>query len=412
MKSMDDDAVQDLSDLIGLVYDSALEPNQWKTLLDRLCKMFPGHVGHLMTYENFRMMGYYSPISFADPSFKDRLDVLLDDGRPIADYSDAEAELAELNRKDPHYLGGVQCTRNWFTDEEYRLSAGYKTVMSQVGLFHWHALVFAMNGPRIAVLNLVELEAMADLCDHQGVTRTLNLISPHVVRGARIARALYMAKEAAETYKGFLDGIALPLIIVDGDGVLQVTNSAGQRLIDRGGMLSPSPSGQVALVQEHANSAFVKALREVGRDGDARGLIVEDGDNPVSLCIAPFHPAMMTNLRTEQDIFDKSQLYAVFFGTKGEEFISTGLLQDVFQLTHREAEVCSALVAGKPPAQIAEIQGRAEKTIRNQIQSVHEKVGVTSTRELSEALSVFRTVGAMFDNNDPHLFGPQKLPSH
>ncbi len=81
-------------------------------------------------------------------------------------------------------------------------------------------------------------------------------------------------------------------------------------------------------------------------------------------------------------------------------------------MTNREADVCIALVAGQSPAQIAEAQGRAEKTIRNQIQAVHEKVGVTSTRELAEALSVFRTVGAMFDGNDPHLFGSQKLPSH
>ena len=83
------------------------------------------------------------------------------------------------------------------------------------------------------------------------------------------------------------------------------------------------------------------------------------------------------------------------------------LLRDVFQLTPREAEVCSALVAGKSPAEIADLTGRAEKTIRNQIQSVNEKVGVSSTRALSEALSVFRVVGAMFDTDDPMLFTPE-----
>jgi hypothetical protein len=49
---------------------------------------------------------------------------------------------------------------------------------------------------------------------------------------------------------------------------------------------------------------------------------------------------------------------------------------------------------------------RALKTVRNQIQAVHEKVGVTSVAELSEALSVFRTVGAVFDGRDPALLGP------
>lgn len=38
---------------------------------------------------------------------------------------------------------------------------------------------------------------------------------------------------------------------------------------------------------------------------------------------------------------------------------------------------------------------------RNQIQAVHEKVGVTSTRDLADALSVFRSVGAMYDDAAP-----------
>ena len=65
-------------------------------------------------------------------------------------------------------------------------------------------------------------------------------------------------------------------------------------------------------------------------------------------------------------------------------------------LTPREAEVCRGLLEGQKPSDLAVNMKRSEKTIRNQIQSLHEKVGVTSTRELTDALSVFRSVGAMY----------------
>ena len=73
------------------------------------------------------------------------------------------------------------------------------------------------------------------------------------------------------------------------------------------------------------------------------------------------------------------------------------LLQAAFGLTQREAEVCRGLLTGSKPSDLAREMDRAEKTIRNQIQAVHQKVGVNSTRDLTEMLSVFRSVGAMYD---------------
>jgi len=253
---------------------------------------------------------------------------------------------------------------------------------------------------------IFELELADPAPDYGGLTKLLRLLSPHIVRGARIAWALYMVKEVAETYKGFLDAIALPLIIIDVSGMLQMTNAAGQRLIDRGSLFECSLANRIALIDDHDNDYFQKALHDSNRDAEPRGLHLDLDAGPVTLCITPFSPSMMTDIIIEKDVFDHGQLFAVFIGTSAEAAVNTGLLQGVFRLTGREADVCGALVARQTPAQVADAQGRAEKTIRNQIQFVHEKVGVTSTRELAETFSVFRTVGAMFDGNDPHLFGP------
>ena len=86
-------------------------------------------------------------------------------------------------------------------------------------------------------------------------------------------------------------------------------------------------------------------------------------------------------------------------------------MRDVFGLSLREAEVCRAVLAGQSPAQIALRSGRAEKTIRDQIQMAYDKIGVSSAPELEEALSVFRTVGAMLDH-DVTGGRDQTLPGH
>ncbi|PTX54642.1 DNA-binding CsgD family transcriptional regulator [Litoreibacter ponti] len=410
MQTVNDIGPQDLSDLIGLVYDSALEPEQWSSFQRRIHELFPGFLSMCQTLDGPKVMGIYNPGNFVEQPLQDFYETTTDEGRYVATDGITDT-LRGITRNDTPAPGAPRISRNVMTDEELRNSALYKNGLRHLGCGHWTGVIFAVSGNRYAALNFLEIEDANPVPDYDGLTKLLRLLSPHIVRGARIARALYMAKEVAETYKGFLDAIALPLIIIDAGGVLQMTNAAGQRLLDRGALLASSSENRIALIDEHNDAGFRRALRGAQREGEPHGLLVDLDDEPVSLCITPFSPTMMTNLKSEKDVFDRGQLYAVFVGTKGGAAVNTGLLQDVFQLTRREADVCSALVAGRSPAQIAEIQGRAEKTIRNQIQSVHDKIGVTSTRELAEALSVFRTVGAMFDSNDPHLFGPMYAPA-
>lgn len=402
---------QQLSDLIGLVYDSALEPQQWSSLQRRICDHFAGFVGTSQTFDGPKLIGSYDPVNLVEEAKQATYDEMTDDGRmrDTEDMTDAFDKIRDPEKVVP---GAPRISRDRMTDEELRNSPIYLNGLKHVGCFHWTGIIFAVSGSRYATLNFFEVEHADPAPDYDGLTKLLKLLSPHIVRGARIARALYMAKEAAETYKGFLDAIALPLIIVDAGSALQTTNASGQRLIDRGLLLACSSANRLTLMEDYDNDDFQRALRESNRDSEPRGLRVDLEDGPVSLCITPFSPSMVTDIKSEKDVFERGQLYAVFVGSSGEAAVNTGLLQDVFRLTGREAEVCSALVAGQSPVQISEAQGRAEKTIRNQIQAVHEKVGVASTRELAEALSVFRTVGAMFDANDPHLFGAQKLPSH
>jgi DNA-binding CsgD family transcriptional regulator len=404
----DDISLDDLSELIGLVYDSALEADQWAGLTQRIIKMFPGHVSMTITYEGARVVGAYTPGGFVSNRAQAIYDENVVEGRPLVAKAESTSDFQELHRRiSTPSLGAVRSSRSVWSEEEFRNIPTYKMILEPAGLGHWSNIFFALSGIRSASISFIENERDETAKNGKGLRRLLRLLSPHMVRGARIARALYMAKEAAETYKGFLDAIALPLLIIDRKGIVQMTNTSGQRMLEHGSLFHANAAGQLTFPDNYDDDAFRACLRQTTIDSDPKGLRLDREDGSVSICIAPFHPSMTTTVKSELDMYEREQLYAVFAGAHGDHKINAGLLRDVFQLSEREADVCSALVAGQSPAQIAETSGRAEKTIRNQIQTLHEKVGVTSNRALGEALSVFRTVGAMFDSDDPHLFEAQ-----
>ena len=397
-----------LSDLIGVVYDSALEQNQWQSLITRITDMFPGFFGWTSSFHNEYWLGMYNADGFND-LLLERWDVeRTDDDRVFTQMPDELNDMRRVQRtRVLPTLGGILNSRQVFSDEDLHSFEFYKQKMKPMGIGHWIGLAFAVSGPRYATIAFAEIDAMPVEKDYDGLHALMELLSPHVVRAMRMSRALHLAKQSADTFQGFLDVVALPLIVCDADGLMQFSNEAGRRLLARASVLKINLKGRIALNEAHETDWLYRCFRELEDRKQATGLRVDDGDGPLSICVAPFHPRMSEDVQADRDVFEDTTLFAIFVGTQGEAAVNPGLLQDVFKLTQREAEVASYIVTGKNPTDIAEITGRAEKTIRNQVQAVLEKVGVNSTGALAEALSVFRVVGAMYDPDDPVLFTPE-----
>ena len=402
-------ALRDLSDLIGVVYDSALEPRQWQMLLANLNQRFPGFMGAVYTQEGEKFIGMYSPDGFNTAS-REVYEKHTKDGKVHGISDEQNDHRRELLRRIDPKIGDVYYSREIFTDDEFRSSTAYKTVLEPAGIGHWVSLKFAQSGPREAVFIFFENERSPDTPDPEALKDVFDLISPHVVRATRIARALRMAKDAAETFQGFLDAIALPMLVTDRDGRLVFSNAAGKRLLERQVLFQIDSDDRLHMIQPENTREIRARIDGIERDQVPAGLRVEHEAGPISLCIAPFHPSMADATEADQDLFDARRMFAIFVGSQGDDTINPGLLRDVFELTPREAEICSFAMMGQSPAEISQKTSRAEKTIRNQIQSIYEKVGVSSSQELLDALSVFKTVGAIFNVADKHMFEVQHRP--
>lgn len=387
-------SVEEASCLIGLVYEASLENSQWSSLVGRLIQMCPGHVAAVATFEDARWVSSHVP-TLPGGEHGEQITELIEDVE-TGNQQQPDDLNETLFSRQPLELGTLYATRRIFSEDEFRNFEGYKKTMQPIGAGHWTGVHFSISGGRRAALMVVENDFDNTLKDNARVEYLIELIAPHMIRANRFARALNMARDAAETYSGFIDAIALPMVMLAPDGQVQMANSLGQRLLDAGEIIRADSGGRAALANERDTKRLFKAVATAGDDHGPHALQIEVDDANIALCICPYQPALAFASDVDKRLFEGQKLFAIFIGARPSGAINLRLLQDAFGLTPREAEVCRGLLEGRKPAQLAETMERSERTIRNQIQAVHEKVGVTSTRDLTDALSVFRSVGAMY----------------
>ncbi len=387
---------QKLSELIGIVYDSALEDLQWQSLLDELIAMFP-----FTTISVIGFNGETTSVPYAVA------------GDKPPDYPEIEAalqiELTQMIANNPHVLdlplGYISHSKETWRGA-FHESSFYQNVVKPMGFDHYFSLKFIGAKDRYAMIAV----GLKDELEPQNkiVHDVLTLLSPHIVRAAQLNRTLKLARSATEALTGFLDAIVLPMLVVNANCDLLFSNSAGRRLLDRESLFRTTPQGQLVLNDADNTHALSQQIRGMEKDVCPSGLRVANMGTWVSLCMTPFKPTMIDATRMDRDMIERNRMFAIFVGQHHDDSINTGLLQDIFKLTQRESEICSDLMSARSVPQIAEASGRSEKTIRNQIQMIYEKVEVGSYAELIDAMSVFRIAGSLFD--DPGLH-PERLVS-
>ena len=307
---------EEASELIGLVYDSALEKSQWQSLVGRMFSLCPGHVAAVTTFEDEEWKSSHVP-SLPDGEHGEQiLDVMnaAEEGR-----LEQPPDLHEVMfRRQPLKLGTLYSTRKLFAEEEFRNFAAYKTTMAPIGAGHYAGIHFAISEGRRAALMIVENDNDPTEKDHARICGILELLSPHMVRAARFARALSLAKQMAETYTGFIDAIAIPLIVVSRDGQIQFANGLGQKLLDAGHVVELASTGRVSLPSKADTETLYSMIKGLADSDGPTSLQVELEDNLVALCVCPFRPALSEVSGVDRNMLVDSQLYALFIGARQE----------------------------------------------------------------------------------------------
>jgi DNA-binding CsgD family transcriptional regulator len=378
----------EISDLIGTVYDSSMEKNQFHGLIDKLVGHFPGIEAMVIGQENLMLTPIYSA-TFDVPVQHQTPNALIDDySDPTTTHHIAYARAS---------AGYVDSSLKFIPREAYEKSTVYQKNLKPLGLGQFISMKISMVGEKGASLSIALPDTReAEERLHDELFELMSLLAPHVVRAHEVARAISLARNSADAIGGFLDVIIVPMLVVNANGTFIFSNAAGRRFLERTGAVCVDPSGRLSASSRRVDDVLHQKLSDMARDVAVDGMRMADGDVNLSLCMVPFRSSLNAVSQIDRDMLNSEKLYAIFIGQRTSDNISHHLLQDMFELSTKEAEVCVSLLNGNTVSEFAASTKRSEKTVRNQIQSIYDKVQVNSFGELMEALSIFKIVGTMF----------------
>ncbi|MCX2976650.1 helix-turn-helix transcriptional regulator [Candidatus Marimicrobium litorale] len=378
MKSKDIDT--DYNQLIGLVYEGALEARPWQSALPALREAMDAQVVSLV---------------LRPPTDNDQ-GVILNCIRPetgseitssrLADSSDWEvsAYREQFFSLDPFInlpLDKVIALEDILPDTELISSDYYQHYLKPINLFRILGVDTAEPGGMIARLRISRRES------EDGFKRSerelLEFVTPHLRRAIEIYARLNRMTAERDVYAGAVDQLSVASIILDEQGKLLTTNAVGRALLDQGAGLSlrdgrlmiegrefnkelQSALATIIKAQQNGETSVVRALR-VPRPGvrSDLGLVIK----PVPL--------------SEWSEGQSSPSAAVFISDPDlKESTSRQVLGELFELTPAEANLATLLARGLSLAQVSDAQHISQHTARAQLKSIFAKMGVSRQAEL------------------------------
>src|ERR1700704_473383 len=252
------DDQQRLSDLIGVIYDAAIDPSLWECAIERAA-YFVGGTGAALINKDVGARNADSQYEFG---FQ-RLPVALFE--PI--YPAAE----------PHFLGDIEqpiATTDLIPFGELRQPELYRQWAHPQGLVDFISAVLDRTTISSAIFGVFRHERNGLVDDR--ARRQMRLIAPHIRRAALIGRMFEFKAGEVATFVDALDGLSTGMYLVDAEGRLIHANTAGNAIL-AGGDILISSGGRLVARDAQAQQTLRDVFAAAGQ-GDAalgnRGIAV------------------------------------------------------------------------------------------------------------------------------------------
>lgn len=182
-----------------------------------------------------------------------------------------------------------------------------------------------------------------------------------------------------------LDEIACGVIIVDGQGLLQHTNLAGQALLQRGHALGLQGKSLVTHMPVDApklKDAMAKAL--VGK----RSMLTLGAQEQTTVAVVPLDRHAERHQDPSVDPKLPPRIALIFSRTGMCEALMMSFFARAHSLTRSEEQVLSLLCVGHTAPEMAQQLRVGEATVRTHIRSICQKTQSNGIREVTKRLAL------------------------
>ena len=368
---------EQLSRLIGDIYDTTLDRSLWPEVLRKTAGFVPG----------------ISAAVFWNDAANRTGDVFLSDGGIDQHYTDLYfSKYIKLNpTATRHFFGEVGeplATADLLSYDEFQQSRFYLEWAQPQGLVDFISVALEKSSTRAAMYGVFRHERHGMVDDE--TRRRMRLLVPHIRRAVLIAKVIDLKQAEASMLSETVDHIRAAMILVDSEGHIIHANAAGHALLAAGEALR-AVGGRLA----SADAAVDKNLRDIFRwsaAGDiaigARGVAVPLVTMAGERYVAHFLP-LTSGLRAKSPL-SHSAAAAVFVHKVGLEAPSPPeAIAKAYKLTPTELRVLLAVVEVGGVPEVAEALGVADSTVKTHLTHVYIKTGVSRQADLVKLVAGF-----------------------
>ena len=367
---------QHLSDLIGAVYDAAIDPSVWESAIVRIAD-FVGGCGAALFCKD---AGAYHAASTHSFGYRKPLPVAL--FRQI--YPAAQG----------HFLGDLEvpiATTDLISFEDFTQTELYRQWAEPQGIVDFLSAVVDRTAISTAIFGIFRHKRNGVVDDR--ARRQMSLVAPHIRRSVLIGRMFEFKAAEVATFVDTLDGLAAGMFLVDASARLIHANAAGNAILAASDILSLASGRLVAgdaQVDRALRDVFVAAGQgdaALGSKGIAIPLVGRDGERYVAHALP-----LTSGARRRAGVIYTA--VAALFIRKADLAVPTAphAIGSAFKLTPTELRVLLAIVEVGGIPEVATAFGVADTTIRTHVSRLFEKTGTARQADLVKLVAGYATL--------------------
>ena len=218
------DETEQVSLLIGDIYDAALDHSLWPGVLEKTCGYMTGQSGALMAQSSTHSKAQLFFEWGTEPQF-------------IESYNRTYGMLNPLHVPTLIYakVGDVLIASELIPYDEMLACRFYKEWLAPQGILDAISITFEKSAASYAVL-AIQRNEREGLFDAEA-KRRLGLLSAHFRRAVAIGQIIDLHKFEAAAFADSLDGLAAALFLVDAAGRVVHANAAAKAMLDEGAVI-------------------------------------------------------------------------------------------------------------------------------------------------------------------------------
>jgi DNA-binding CsgD family transcriptional regulator/PAS domain-containing protein len=369
--------VEQIPSLIGDIYDAALDPSRWTSVLQKTRDVVGGSAAAVFSKDaRTKNLNVYYHCGGIDPRYQ-------------------QLYIEKYEKLDPsttaHVLGEIEetiATADFMELDDLQDTRFYQEWGRPQGLVDFAAAVLDRTATGAILLGVFR-QHQHGLVDDDTRWRMRQIV-PHIRRAMLIGKALEFKTAEADAFAETLNGLSAGMFLVDQDGRIIHANASGQALLGEGAALCKAGDRM-----RPTDAAAARALKEIvaaaskgdhaaGIKGIAVPLTGRNGE-PYAAHVLP-----LTSGRRRRVQAHYSAVAAVFIRKAEIETPSPPeVIATHYQLTPSELRVLLAIVEIGGVRETSDALGIGESTVKTHLHRVFSKTGTSRQADLVKLVASF-----------------------